>query len=72
MCEKEARFAVLLLSPLPVLSFDDREYVVVVDESRIEQCGYLRDDVRRVEVRTGRFELTENARRRWPEKSAKS
>jgi hypothetical protein len=47
--EKEARFILLPLSPLPVMSFADREHIVVVGEGRIEQCGCLRDDLRRVE-----------------------
>jgi PAS domain S-box-containing protein len=48
--ENEARFRLSLLhSPLPVMLFDDREHIVVVSQSWLEQSGYLREDLRRVE-----------------------
>jgi PAS domain S-box-containing protein len=48
--ENEARFRLSLLhSPLPVMLFDDREHIVVVSQSWLEQSGYLRKELRRVE-----------------------
>ena len=48
--ENEERFRSSLLdSPLPILLFDDREQILVVSESWLEQSGYLREELRRLE-----------------------
>jgi PAS domain S-box-containing protein len=48
---EEERFrASLLHSPLPILLCDDREHILVVSQSWLEQSGYLRQELQRVEV----------------------
>src|SRR6266446_2941580 len=48
--ENEERFrSSLLHSPLPMLLFDDREQILAVSQSWLEQSGYLREELRRVE-----------------------
>jgi PAS domain S-box-containing protein len=48
--ENERRFRLSLIhSPLPILLFDDREHILVVSESWLEQTGYLREEIRRLE-----------------------
>jgi PAS domain S-box-containing protein len=45
----EERFrSSLLHSPLPILLFDDREHIIVVSHSWLEQSGYSREELRRV------------------------
>jgi PAS domain S-box-containing protein len=46
----EERFrSSLLHSPLPILLFDDREHIIIISHSWLEQSGYLREELRRVE-----------------------
>jgi PAS domain S-box-containing protein len=53
--ESEERFrSSLLQSPLPILLFDDREQILVTSQSWLEQSGYLREELRRVEDWTTR------------------
>jgi PAS domain S-box-containing protein len=53
--ESEERFrSSLLQSPLPILLFDDREQILVISQSWLEQSGYLREELRRVEDWTTR------------------
>jgi PAS domain S-box-containing protein len=53
--ESEERFrSSLLHSPLPILMFDDREQILVISQSWLEQSGYLREELRRVEDWTTR------------------
>jgi PAS domain S-box-containing protein len=53
--ENEERFrSSLLHSPLPVLLFDDREQILAISQSWLEQSGYLREELRRVEDWTTR------------------
>jgi PAS domain S-box-containing protein len=53
--ENEERFrSSLLYSPLPILLFDDLEYILVISQSWLEQSGYLREELRRVEDWTTR------------------
>jgi PAS domain S-box-containing protein len=53
--ESEERFrSSLLQSPLPILLFDDREQILVISESWLEQSGYLREELHRVEDWTTR------------------
>jgi PAS domain S-box-containing protein len=53
--ENEERFrSSLLQSPLPILLFDDREQILVASQSWLEQSGYLREELRRVEDWTTR------------------
>jgi PAS domain S-box-containing protein len=53
--ESEERFrSSLLHSPLPILLFDDREQIVVISRSWLEQSGYLRQELHRVEDWTTR------------------
>jgi PAS domain-containing protein len=48
---EEERFRTSLLhSPLPILLCDDREHSLVVSQSWLEQSGYLRQELQRVEV----------------------
>lgn len=39
----------LLHSPLPILLFDDREHILVASQSWLEQSGYLREELPRLE-----------------------
>jgi PAS domain S-box-containing protein len=53
--ENEERFrSSLLHSPLPILLFDDREQILAISQSWLEQSGYLREELRRVEDWTSR------------------
>ena len=48
--ENEDRFrSSLLHCPLPILLFDDREQILAISQSWLEQSGYLREELRRVE-----------------------
>ncbi len=48
--KSEERFrASLLYSPLPILLFDDREEILALSESWINQTGYSREELRRIE-----------------------
>jgi PAS domain S-box-containing protein len=48
--ENEERFrSSLLHSPLPMLLFDDREQILAISQSWIEQSGYLREELPRLE-----------------------
>jgi PAS domain S-box-containing protein len=51
----EERFrSSLLHSPLPLVLFDDREQILAISQSWIEQSGYSREELRRVEDWTTR------------------
>src|SRR5882672_8652100 len=53
--ENEERFrSSLLHSPLPMLLFDDREQILAVSQSWLEQSGYLREELPRLEDWTHR------------------
>jgi PAS domain S-box-containing protein len=48
--ENEERFrSSLLHSPLPMLLFDDREQILAISQSWLEQSGYLREELPRLE-----------------------
>jgi PAS domain S-box-containing protein len=48
--ESEERFrSSVLHSPLPILLFDDREQILAISQSWLEQSGYLKEVLRRVE-----------------------
>jgi PAS domain S-box-containing protein len=48
--DNEERFrSSLLHSPLPMLLFDDREQILAISESWLEQSGYLREELPRLE-----------------------
>jgi len=48
--ENEEHFrSSFLHCPLPILLFDDREQILVISQSWLEQSGYLREELRRVE-----------------------
>jgi PAS domain S-box-containing protein len=48
--ENEERFrSSLLQSPLPVSLFDDREQILAISQSWLEQSGYLREELPRLE-----------------------
>jgi PAS domain S-box-containing protein len=48
--KNEERFrSSLLHSPLPILLFDSREQILVISQSWLEQSGYLREELRRLE-----------------------
>src|SRR5262249_49504080 len=48
--ENEERFrSSLLQCPLPILLFDDREKILAVSQSWLEQSGYLREELRQLE-----------------------
>jgi PAS domain S-box-containing protein len=48
--ESEERFrSSVLHSPLPILLFDDREQILAISQSWLEQSGYLNERLRRVE-----------------------
>jgi PAS domain S-box-containing protein len=48
--ESEERFrSSVLHSPLPILLFDDREQILAISQSWLEQSGYLKEALRRVE-----------------------
>jgi len=50
LCDSEERFRTSLLqSPLPVVMFDDREQILAISQSWLEQSGYSREELRRVE-----------------------
>jgi PAS domain-containing protein len=40
----------LLHSPLPILLCDDRQHILVVSQSSLEQSGYLREELQRVDL----------------------
>jgi PAS domain S-box-containing protein len=53
--ESEGRFrASLVRSPLPIVLFDDREQILGISQSWLEQSGYSREELRRVEDWTTR------------------
>src|SRR5262245_22976623 len=53
--KSEERFrSSLLHSPLPVLLFDDREQIVALSQSWLEETGYSREELRRIEDWTAR------------------
>jgi PAS domain S-box-containing protein len=48
--ENEERFrSSLLHCPLPILLFDDREQILAISQSWLQQSGYLREELRRLE-----------------------
>src|SRR5262249_45579002 len=48
--ENEERFrSSLFNSPLPICLFDDREQILAISQSWLEQSGYLREELRRLE-----------------------
>src|SRR5260370_11549167 len=48
--KSEARFrSSLLHSPLPILLFDDREEILALSQSWLDQTGYSREELRRIE-----------------------
>jgi PAS domain S-box-containing protein len=48
--ENEERFrSSLLHCPLPIALFDDREIILAISQSWLEQSGYLREELRRLE-----------------------
>jgi PAS domain S-box-containing protein len=48
--ENEERFrSSLLHSPLPISLFDDQEQILAISQSWLEQSGYLREELRRLE-----------------------
>jgi PAS domain S-box-containing protein len=48
--ENEERFrSSLINSPLPISLFDDREQILAISQSWLEQSGYLREELRRLE-----------------------
>jgi PAS domain S-box-containing protein len=48
--ENEEHFrSSLLNSPLPISLFDDREQILAISQSWLEQSGYLREELRRLE-----------------------
>src|SRR5215467_821859 len=50
LLENEERFrSSLLNSPLPISLFDDREQILAISQSWLEQSGYLREELRRLE-----------------------
>ncbi len=50
LCENEERFrSSLLHSPLPISLFDDRERILAVSRSWLEQSGYSREELPRLE-----------------------
>jgi PAS domain S-box-containing protein len=53
LSEKQFR-SLLLASPLPALLFDDREQLLAISESWLEETGYSRDELRRLEDWTTR------------------
>jgi PAS domain S-box-containing protein len=53
--ESEGRFrASLVGSPLPIALFDDREQILGISQSWLEQSGYSREELRRIEDWTTR------------------
>ena len=51
----EERFRTSLLhSPLPILLFDDREEILALSQSWLEQTGYSKEELRRIEDWTAR------------------
>jgi PAS domain S-box-containing protein len=53
--EGEEQFRTLLLaSPLPIALYDDREQVLAISESWLEETGYSREELRRLEDWTTR------------------
>jgi PAS domain S-box-containing protein len=53
--DNEGRFrSSLLHCPLPILLFDDREQILVISQSWLEQSGYRKEELRRVEDWTTR------------------
>jgi PAS domain-containing protein len=53
--QSEEQFRLLLLgSPLPVLLFDDREQILALSQSWLEETGYSREELRRLEDWTTR------------------
>jgi PAS domain S-box-containing protein len=55
LCENEERFrSSLLHSPLPISLFDDRERILAVSRSWLEQSGYSREELPRLEDWTNR------------------
>jgi PAS domain S-box-containing protein len=50
LCENEERFrSSLLHSPLPISLFDDRERILAISRSWLEQSGYSREELPRLE-----------------------
>jgi PAS domain S-box-containing protein len=55
LCKSEERFrSSLFHSPLPILLFDDREQILALSQSWVEQTGYSREELRRIEDWTAR------------------
>jgi PAS domain S-box-containing protein len=53
--KSEERFrSSLIHSPLPIVLYDDREQVLVISQSWLEQSGYLREELCRIEDWTDR------------------
>jgi PAS domain S-box-containing protein len=53
--DDEERFrSSLLHCPLPILLFDDREQILVISQSWLEQSGYSKEELRRIEDWTTR------------------
>jgi PAS domain S-box-containing protein len=71
--KSEERFRTSLLhSPLPLILFDDREQILSISDSWLEESGYSREELRRVEDWTARAhqerssEVLEEIRRIMP------
>jgi PAS domain-containing protein len=67
---KERLRSSLFHSPLPILLFDDRERILALGQSWLEQTGYSSEDLSA--SRTGRLALTSSARVRCLSISARS
>jgi PAS domain-containing protein len=53
--KSEERFSSSVLhSPLPILLFDDREEILALSQSWLEQTGYSKEELRRIEDWTAR------------------
>jgi PAS domain S-box-containing protein len=49
LCENEERFrSSVLHSPLPIILFDDREQILAISQSWLEQSGYLSEELHRL------------------------
>jgi PAS domain-containing protein len=46
---RDASASSLFNSPLPISLFDDREEILAISQSWLEQSGYLREELRRLE-----------------------
>ena len=68
--KSEERFrSSVLHSPLPILLFDDREQILALSQSWLQQTGYSKEE--RAESRTGRLEPVGNAPAKCLSRSAR-